>query len=52
MSQLSEPNKTLTDVEEQFAVIERRQKAQDWFFRIMIPAIVILLFAGIFVILS
>jgi len=50
MSQIS--RSSISNIEEQFALIEQREKIEDWFFRLMIPAVFLLWIIGSIILLS
>ena len=51
MSQRSYSPKLPSDIQEQFAIIERREKIADWFFALMIPAVFLFLIIGTIILL-
>ena len=52
MSQTLQNPSVETGKEEQIALIERGEKLEDWCFRLMIPAVFLLLIVGTVILLS
>ena len=50
---MSQASRSFTSTtEEQFALIEQKEKTEDWFFKLIIPAVFLLWIIGSFILLS